>query len=201
MTSPVSPRPACPEPLRFWDGDRLAAVHDRRVWHRWGGRWVNYLFAEDSVPFTDAQARGRLWSPGEPDAVRFIPRAPAAGDPLPGTAVAADDIDRLVWAPARSVLPYLLLPAQARGGVHHLRAAHDFTQQLNAQQGWRATALQLPAITLPAARAAVRSLLEGGQKVNASCHRPAGRLYARQTLESGVMTFVWILSREAHAPH
>ncbi|MFH0246397.1 hypothetical protein ACGRHY_29150 [Streptomyces sp. HK10] len=98
----------CPEPLRFWDGDRLAAVHGRRVWRRWSGQRITYLF-------TDAQARGRLWHPDESDAVRFIPRVPVPGRPLPGSAVTADAVAGLVLASARSAVPRLLPP---RRSVH-----------------------------------------------------------------------------------
>lgn len=202
MTMSVSPRPACPDPLRFWDGDRLAAVHDRRIWHRWGGRWVNYLFAEGSAPFTDAQARALMWHRDEPDAVDFRPRVPAANLPLPGSAVAARHTAGLVLEPALSVTPYLLSPAAHRGGVHHFQPAHDLLEQIGAQPEQATPEPPAQTNTVHTVRRALRLLLlDREQPASVSYHRPAGRLYARQSSQLGVTTFVWILNRSAAASH
>ncbi|MFB6885835.1 hypothetical protein ACFCY8_33950 [Streptomyces noursei] len=194
LPSPA-PLPACPAPLRFWDRDRLAAVHGPQVWHRWGGRWVNYLSAEGTRPFTDRTAVGRLWYPQEPDAVRFIPYSPAAGRALPGAPVLAGDVDGLVLAPGRSAVPYVLLPQDHGDGVHHFVPAHESARRLAERGGLEAPA-RTPSVSLRVLRASLLAILDGEEQATASFHRPAGRVYARRASVLDTMTYVWVLSED-----
>lgn len=192
---PAAPVTACPAPLRFWDRDRLAALHGPQVWHRWGGRWVNYLFAEDTRPFTDRTAVGRLWYPEEPDAVRFIPYTPATDRTLPGAPLTADSVDDLTLAPGRSAVPYVLLPQGHRDSVHHFTPAHETARRLAAQDGLDAPARK-PSVSLQGLRTSLLAILDGEEQATASFHRPAGRVYGRQTSSLGTMTYVWVLSED-----
>ncbi|WP_019061380.1 hypothetical protein [Streptomyces prunicolor] len=193
--SPATPLPTCPAPLRFWDHDRLAAVHGPQVWQRWGGRWVNYLFAEDTRPFTDRTAVGRLWYPQEPDAVRFIPYTPADDRALPGTPVSAGDIDGLVLAPGRSAVPYVLLPQGHRNGVHHFVPAHESARRLAERDGLAAPGRR-PSLPLRMLRASLLAILDGEEQATVSFHRPANRVYARRASVLGTMTYAWVLSED-----
>ncbi|MDX3068959.1 MULTISPECIES: hypothetical protein [Streptomyces] len=192
---PPAPLPACLAPLRFWDRDRLAAVHGPQVWHRWGGRWVNYLFAEDTRPFTDRTALGRLWYPQEPDAVRFIPSTPAADHALPGAPVTAADVDGLVLAPGRSAVPYVLFPQGHREGAHHFVPAHEMARRLAELDDLDASGRR-PSVSLQGLRASLLAILDGEEQATASFHRPAGRVYARRASALGTMTYVWVLSED-----
>ncbi|MFD9044419.1 hypothetical protein [Streptomyces bottropensis] len=191
---PPAPLPACPAPLRFWDRDRLAAVHGPQVWHRRGGRWVNW-FAEDTRPFTDPTALGRPWYPQESDAVRFIPYTPAADRALPGAPVTAGDVDGLVLTPGRSAVPYVLFPQGHRQGVHHFVPAHEMSRRLAERDGLDASGHR-PSVSLKGLRTSLLAILDGEEQAAVSFHRPAGRVYARRASALGTMTYVWVLSED-----
>ncbi|MFI7089505.1 hypothetical protein ACIBUR_38705 [Streptomyces anulatus] len=191
-----------PHPLRFWDGDHLVTEHDRRIWHRSGGQWTSSSYAFASEPFHDAQAHCLLRTPEESGAVRFRPWIPAAGRPLPGTALAPDELRDLVLAPAGSVALFLHALTGPGRDPARVRAGHRTKRQPGrAQSGTAAGAPTAAAVVTPyALRAAVRSLLGEDRLASASFHRPAGRLYVRRSSHLGESTFVWVLSRSGPIP-
>lgn len=189
-----SASPGRPDPLRFWDGDHLVAEHDRRIWHRSGGQWTNYPCNPGSDPFCDAHAHRLLRSPDESGAVRFRPWVPAAGRPLPGTALAPEELTNLVLAPAGSVALFLHTPATPPRDPAHVRAGHVTERQHSSARSGPASGAPTAVVTPDGLREAVRSLLGDDRLASASFHRPAARLYVRRASHLGESTFVWVLS-------
>ncbi|MEV7885221.1 hypothetical protein ACWD3I_25145 [Streptomyces sp. NPDC002817] len=194
-TPPAMSPPARPVPLRFCDRDRLAALHGPQVWHRWGARWVNHLFAEGTKPFTDRTAIERLWYPQEPDAVRFIPYTPAGDRALPGAPLTVGDVANLALTPARCAVPYVLVPEEHREGVHHFVPAHEAAHRLAERDGLDVPG-RGPSMSPRELRASLLAILDGEEPATASLHRPAGRVYARWTSALGTMTYVWVLGED-----
>ncbi|MFJ1742450.1 hypothetical protein ACIOG4_27725 [Streptomyces microflavus] len=189
-----------PQPLRFWDGDHLVAEHDRRIRHRSGGQWTSLSYTSDSEPFHDAQAHCLLRSPQKSGAVRFRPWIPAAGRPLPGTALAPDELTDLVLAPASSVALFLHAPTGPSRDPARVRAGHRTKGQPGSAQSGTAAGAPTAVVTPDGLREAVRSLLGEDRLASASFHRPAGRLYVRRSSHLGVSTFVWVLSCARTSP-
>nr|WP_024127398.1 hypothetical protein [Streptomyces sp. F12]AHE40134.1 hypothetical protein pFRL6_47 [Streptomyces sp. F12] len=192
LLTPVD-KPLPARPLRFWDRDRMYSTTSEKVWHRWNGQWINYLYAQGLGPYTDAQARAALGRRREDGraAMRFVPWHPPLDSALPGSPVRAVDVSRLVLAPAHCALPFLRLPPRGPNPRYEFASLRDLARQLSRQELQREEDYP-PVLTVDEVRAALLTILRDGDS-EASYHRPAGRLFARQTTELGTTSFVWVL--------